>query len=95
MKNIFFKLKNSFYFLIIPFIFSLSGANNANGAVVTLQSPTPKVGTLFDFVVEILKILIKIGIPIVAVLFIYTGYLFVAAQGNEAELKTPLTTDQF
>jgi hypothetical protein len=84
------QIKKIFYGVLLRFLpafFAGVSWNNAHGAAVTFPTPTPKVGTLFEFVVEVLKIVIKIGIPTVAVLFIYTGYLFVAAQGNEQELK--------
>jgi hypothetical protein len=36
---------------------------------------------------EILKIVITVGVPIVALAIIYSGFLFVAAQGNPEKLK--------
>lgn len=57
-------------------------------AVITFATPTPKVGTLYDFVVAVLSIVIKIGIPVVVLLLIWTGYLFVTAQGDPTQLKT-------
>ena len=69
-------------------LISLLYARDSSAAVVTFATPTPKIGTLYDFVVTILQIVIKIGIPVIAVLFIWTGYLFVSAQGDTAQLKT-------
>jgi hypothetical protein len=40
-----------------------------------------------DFILVILQGVIKIGIPIVALAIIYSGFLFVAAQGNSEKLK--------
>lgn len=55
--------------------------------VTALQTPTPKVGTLFDFVVIVLGIVIKIGIPVVTVFLIYAGYLFLTAQGDVKKIE--------
>lgn len=43
--------------------------------------------TINDFIKAILEGVIKIGIPIIALAIIYSGFLFVFAQGNEGELK--------
>jgi hypothetical protein len=60
----------------------------AFGAVssVTLPNPT-KVPTLYDFVREILTIVVKIGIPIATIFIIWSGFLFLTAQGDETQLK--------
>lgn len=42
--------------------------------------------TINDFIKAILEGVIKIGIPIIALAIIYSGFLFVFAQGNEGEL---------
>ena len=39
-----------------------------------------------EFVKAILEVVLKIGIPVAAMFIIYSGFLFVKAQGNEAEL---------
>lgn len=61
-------------------------AGYAFAEVTKLRSPTPAVGSLFDFIVVILGIIIKISIPALTVFFIYAGFLFVSAQGNEKKL---------
>jgi hypothetical protein len=75
------------FFFVLPFLVLGSTFSISKAAPVIFASPTPKVGTLFDFVVEVLKIVIKIGIPVIAVMFVYTGYLFISAQGNEQQLS--------
>ena len=52
-----------------------------------LASPTPAIGTLFDFITKVLEIVIKISIPVVALAFIWTGYLFVSASGDPTKIK--------
>ncbi|MCK9352137.1 MAG: hypothetical protein WCT49_02805 [Candidatus Paceibacterota bacterium] len=77
-------LRNKISLFALPLLLT----RGASAAVVTFTTPTPKVGTLYDFVVEVLKIVIKIGIPVVVILFIWTGYLFVTAQGDTTQLQT-------
>lgn len=64
----------------------LFAENTFADAVTPLKSPTPAVGTLYDFIVIILGIVIKISIPILTVFFIYTGFLFVSAEGDVKKL---------
>ncbi len=44
--------------------------------------------TINDFIKALLEGVIKIGMPIIALAIIYSGFLFVFAQGNETKLKT-------
>ena len=46
------------------------------------------VNNVNDFVKTLLIGAIKIGIPIVALAIIYSGFLFVSAQGNSKEIET-------
>lgn len=59
---------------------------DAQGDVTHLPSPTPGVGTLFEFVVEVLKIVIKIGIPVVVVCLVLAGFWLLSAQGDTKKL---------
>ena len=51
-----------------------------------------KYSTLSGFIQAILNIVLTIGVPIVALAIIYSGFLFVKARGNESELKTAKET---
>ncbi len=44
-------------------------------------------GSFMEFVKAILEVVLKIGIPVAAMFIIYSGFLFVKAQGNPEELK--------
>jgi hypothetical protein len=57
----------------------------ALAAIEPLENPT-RVPTLFDFIKEILTIIVKIGIPVATVFIIWSGFLFLTAQGDEAQL---------
>ena len=56
-----------------------------------LKNPL-KIDTLAAFVQKVLEIVMTIGIPIVAIFIIYSGFLFVKARGNPEELKTAKQT---
>jgi len=61
--------------------------NNPTGATTTINNPIPGINTVDGFIKVILIAVIKIGIPIVALAIIYSGFLFVTAQGNSEKLK--------
>lgn len=46
----------------------------------------PNLNTLPDFIIKLIKIVLYVGVPIVALAIIYTGFLFVSAQGEEKKL---------
>lgn len=49
-------------------------------------NPIPNINSLDGFIQKILEGVIKIGIPIVALAVVYSGFLFVKAQGNSEEI---------
>ncbi len=51
-----------------------------------IQNPL-KFSTFSAFLTELLNVIIIIAVPIVVLAVIYTGFLFVTAQGNEEKLK--------
>ncbi len=60
-------------------------------AIEQLENPT-KVNTLQDFIKEILTIVVKIGIPVATIFIIWSGFLFLTAQGDETQLKKAKTS---
>ena len=46
-----------------------------------------KVGTIPEFLSALFKIIAEIGAVVLAFYIVYTGYLFVTAQGNEQNLQ--------
>ena len=61
--------------------------DSANPVNTKLINP---IGTndLNGFIKHVLEGAIKIGIPVVAIAIIYSGFLYVTAMGNEEKLKT-------
>lgn len=51
-----------------------------------LDPVTPNIHSFAEFVMQALRIVVQIGIPITAILLIWAGYLFVTAQGDVAKL---------
>jgi len=54
--------------------------------IPTINNPIPNITSINGFVKALLEGIIKIGIPIVAIAIIYSGFLFVTAQGKEAKI---------
>jgi len=84
-------LKKNFLALFLFMMISLPVFSLAADANSELKSTTkiinPFKATDFgSFIKSILTGVIKIGIPVVAVALIYSGFLFVAAQGNSEKL---------
>ena len=55
-------------------------------------NPIPKVGSVPDLIRIILEGVLQIGIPVVALAIIYSGFLFVFARGNTEALGKAKTT---
>jgi hypothetical protein len=79
--------KNLFWSIYaIALVPALVFADTEAKIVAKLDNPLTGVGSLDEFIVKILEIVTKIGTPIAILAVIYSGFLFVKAQGNEAEL---------
>ena len=65
-----------------------SGTNTGGVTVNTgITNPLgPSLSTLPGFIKAILDIVLVVGVPIIALAIIYSGFLFVAARGNAEEL---------
>lgn len=84
-------------FFVLTFVFfaptiaiaQATGKPAIDPPVVNTKLINP-IGTndLHDFVKHVLEGAIKIGIPVVAIAIIYSGFLYVTAMGNEEKLKT-------
>ena len=86
-----------FKHLTLPFPFLSAGllllislqahaaTGGVQGADATLTNPLAA-QNIEDFLALILKIVITIGFPIIVLAVVYTGFLFVAAQGKPDEL---------
>ncbi|OHA58538.1 MAG: hypothetical protein A2571_02060 [Candidatus Vogelbacteria bacterium RIFOXYD1_FULL_44_32] len=66
--------------------FSLAADSNDTSQSIVIENPL-SVSTIQEFVVKVLDIVVTISMPFLVVMFIYSGFLFVWARGNETELK--------
>lgn len=90
MKNF---IKNSFvgiivfsFIFIVPLIsFALEG--DPEGGNITIVNPISSTDIVV-FIKNVLVSAIKIGIPIIALALVYSGFLFVSARGSSKELET-------
>ena len=85
-----------FVALMIPRWFA-SGDTHADippgDASISIKFDNPiKANTIGEFVEKILEIVVTIGVPIVAIFIIYSGFLFVQARGNSEKLKEAKNT---
>lgn len=93
------KIKWNFVALLLAIVGALPSTSSAQScttppctpppppAPITLQNPL-KVKTIYAFIEQILDIVFKIGTVVAIFFIIYTGFLFVTAQGNETKLAT-------
>src|SRR3989344_1514879 len=86
------KLPNLF-FLIVLLVFFIPVISLAGGHNVTcdpsegkLCNPIGGVDSIGGLIKTLLKGVLKIGIPIIALAIIYCGFLFVAARGNSEKI---------
>lgn len=88
------KLKNIFwtifaFLLLLPV--NVGFAAHGPGHDAELQNPL-KYNTISEFLTASLKAFTTIAFPIVVLMVIYSGFLFVSAQGNEEKLKKAKAT---
>lgn len=63
-------------------------SNTTTNIDAKIKNPLGGISTIPQLIEELLNIVITVGVPIVAIAIIYTGFLFVKAQGNAEQLKT-------
>ncbi len=54
---------------------------------MTITNPLKDTNTINDLIKKILEGVIKIGLPVLVLAVIYSGFLFVSAQGNSEKLS--------
>lgn len=89
MKKVF-ATASAFVLLALPLFFLVQGPLHAHAQAtdiaVPLQNPI-KYNNFSDFVAAITQTAVQVLMPFVVLAFIYSGFLFVKAQGNEKELQ--------
>ncbi len=78
----------SLFFLIFVFPFATAIADGEGSTLIKLENPFSRGNNLYDFLKAlVVDIIIPLGGVIVVMAVIYSGFLFVTAQGNEEQLK--------
>jgi len=90
MKKVIIKFKKIYKLFTIAII--LCSVNVALAADFVfdkkLDSPLGTTDTIWKFALKILDLIAKIGYPVIVLAIIYSGFLFVKAQGKPEEIKT-------
>ncbi|HVM73525.1 MAG TPA: hypothetical protein VMU13_01440 [Candidatus Paceibacterota bacterium] len=84
LRQIGFLAPTLFILLVITVHAQSSGCPGGTGC---FQGPTGNV-SIQGFLAEVLQALVKISLPIITVFIVYSGFLFVTAQGRAAQLET-------
>jgi len=74
------------YFVVLGLVF-LPFSSEADGFTMTLNNPLGKTKTLTALISQIINVVITIATPIAILAIIYSGFLFVKAQGNPSKLE--------
>lgn len=69
---------------------ALAAGQVAHAAETELKNPL-SVGTISDFVALALKVMVMVALPIIAFFIVYSGFLFVSAQGKDEQLSKAKT----
>jgi hypothetical protein len=72
--------------LCVILAFGTLSARTAHAAPGSFQNPLA-VDTLWDFLLLILNAVTYIMFPIIVLMIVYTGFLFVSAQGNPSKIQ--------
>lgn len=73
--------------IVVPTL-ALAQGGGGSAPYIVKNPLRPDIDTLPELVALVLNAVVQIGVPVVALGIIYSGFLFVKAQGNPAELKT-------
>ena len=81
------KLYTILFFFLLPAMSFADGTNTSPNDVKTIVNPI-HASTINGFIKDVLVGVIKIGMPVIALALIYSGFLFVSARGNSEKLNT-------
>jgi len=69
-------------------LFLLLSASSAWAQAVPITNPLPGIATFYDFIKQVLSIIVRVGLPVAAIFLVYSGFQFLTAQGDTEKLKT-------
>mgnify|MGYP001611480126 CR=1 FL=1 len=71
------------FFGLVNKVFATSGGGTPSPEI---ENPL-KSETILDLLNTLLGVVVQVGIPLIALAIVYSGFLFVKAQGNESQLS--------
>jgi len=87
IKKIISKIILLAYVILLPIVsFAAEGEVPAPADVGRITNPLGNINNINDLIKTLLEGLIRIGMPIIALAIIYSGFLFVFARGNSEKL---------
>lgn len=86
-KHLFLKIINASLFFFAPFIARAAGTLERVCNPGELCNPLRGIGNLDELIIAVLGIVVKIGAYVAVFFIIWSGFLFVKAQGNSTELQ--------
>ena len=96
MRNHWWKVAVIVLILVLPIISFAQGDNTTPTTCIPtagkICNPLKTTSSIDELIKKTLEGLLKIGIPIVALAIIYSGFLFVSAMGNTEKLGKAKTT---
>ena len=87
LLNVFIVVLMAVYFLGMPGTSHAASTTTDKVLKVTLENPI-KASTFQGFISSVLKGVMILLTPVIVLMFIWTGFLFVKAQGNAEDLTT-------
>lgn len=83
-----------YFYLIFSYLVptvTLAGSHGGAGPIQNnpgpITNPLTGVDSIEELITVILRVMVQVGLPIIAIFIIYTGFLFVTARGNESKLE--------
>jgi hypothetical protein len=77
----------AYAFLSVPRVFANAVVPGSGNSAITVKLDNPLGSTtIYQFLEKVLGLMVNIGFPVLILAIVYTGFLFVKAQGNESEL---------
>lgn len=78
---------SNFIFKVNLFLVKVAYAQTSEGGKDFFKNPLGSTSDFAGLINNILGVLIQIGVPVLVIFIVYTGYLFVSAQGNEKKIE--------
>lgn len=80
----------SVFFLFVSIAEAQTGAGCSGQPTSGLQNPL-SVCSVSEFIALVLKVMVMVALPIISFFIVYSGFLFISAQGNPEQLSKAKT----